>query len=73
MKNSDKPAMPLDDNLIIDTSITIDEAMGLTKREYFAGLGIQGTIHSGLVNHEGEAARRAVVLADALLKALEET
>lgn len=61
----------------------LPEHTGLTKREYFAGLAMQGYISGQLTWTDGlsggyvhvgdtEAAKEAVAYADALLKALEE-
>ena len=63
MNNSDKPAMP-------NTMLLGHEMQGLTKREHFAGVAMQG-----LLSHYGNAdikysASSAVVQADALLKEL---
>ena len=49
---------------------------GLTKREYFAGLAMQGLIKEGSENYNEEVvtiwAKLSVKYADALLKALED-
>ena len=76
------PAMPMFSSdakpcQVRDTSTqsTID-ASGLTKREHFAGLAMQGFIsavgHHGLNGLITTAASDSVVMADALLKALGE-
>ena len=51
-----------------EDKVTIIGPMGLTKREYFAGVAMQG-----LLAHYGTAVNetRAVKFADAILKALE--
>jgi len=64
MNNSDKPAMP----------VQFADWNGLTKREYFAGLAMQGLM-SGIQedtewNFE-EYSSTAVGMADALLKELD--
>jgi hypothetical protein len=73
MNNQDMAAMA--QQVMIDaygdvvTASELDkDYMGLTKREHFAGLVMQG-----LLSHYGTAANEAhaVVYADALLKALE--
>ena len=46
---------------------------GLTKREYFAGLAMQGLCAKQEHFYFKEAAREAVAYADALLKELEES
>jgi hypothetical protein len=82
MNNSDMPAMPpasdfcqlwVDDR---DPKKGTVEALGLTKREHFAGLAMQGwlarcanTPHSHKLEPEGMA-RVAVEMADALLAEL---
>ena len=65
MNNADKPAMP-------SPHFENDYLQGLTKREHFAGLAMQG-----LMSDEDEylqwsdLAKDSVAVADALLKALE--
>lgn len=78
MKNADRPAAPLSGNAYDDfaaydgTSETSynPECQGLTKREYFAGLAMQGLSLSG--DTSSDIAKQSVDLADALLKQLEE-
>ena len=71
MNNADKPAMPISvsstgGNLC---SSDFEYGEGLTKREHFAGLAMQGLLaHYGTVVNE----TCAVGFADALLKALEQ-
>ena len=51
-----------------------EDNKGLTKREYFAGLAMQGWIscqHDGFTGDENEVSLRAVKYADALLAELE--
>ena len=63
MKNADMPAAP------IPRGVYNDDTAGLTKREHFAGLAMQG-----LLAHYGDSdihCLAAVEYADALLKALE--
>ena len=77
MKNSDMPAMPLDSVAESDVSQGYEyECAGLTKREHFAGLAMQGI----LANQNYESPRRAKIagmvedslhFADALLQELE--
>ena len=43
---------------------------GLTKREYFAAMALQGVISSGTVTSEKAAAQMAVYFADSLIKKL---
>ena len=70
MENRNKPAF----------SVTVKDngnashpvAMGLTKREYFAGLAMQGLMAcSEITASRKEIAEESVKRADALLKALE--
>jgi hypothetical protein len=66
MTNADSAAMPVvgDNNLF-------NGETGLTKREHFAGLAMQGILsyHTGITC--SGAAEKAVAYADALLKELE--
>ena len=73
MNNSDNPAMPYD-HTFEDVNGDILRLMhtGLTKREHFAGLAMQGFIsagHSGMPN-ASELSDYAVRYADALLREL---
>ena len=78
MNNSDRPAMPIS-NLKIFASMTSSEVCnslkvigGLTKREYFAGLAIQGILKTSTMSPElDHYAERAIYVADALLKELD--
>lgn len=78
MNNADMPAMPSNDRY----KKTVDGLVsdGLTKREHFAGLAMQGmlsaTDEGDCRMHEsgvftGHLSRNAVEFADALLKELE--
>jgi len=78
MKNADKPAMPLTEDMDAAISSSKDRDQyytGLTKREHFAGLAMQG--FSGLEEDHfvtvQEMAVTAVKYADALLDALEKS
>ena len=65
MKDADMPAYPI-------IGATLDGNEGLTKREHFAGLAMQGFIsagHGGMPN-ASELANYAVRYADALLTEL---
>ena len=76
MKNADKPISPV---LTQSPSLQNDTSLGLTKREYFAGLALQGLISSftekasyGGWGTEMEATIKcAIDYADELLKQLE--
>lgn len=76
MKNGDMPAMPVFNDsgaVTADYGFLSGEGMGLTKREYFAAMAMQGMLSNGLnpvVTEQGEMAK-AVRLADALLTELE--
>ena len=78
MENKDRPVMP-----ILEIAFT-EDTKGLTKREYFAGLAMQGI----LANHwcqndfndfkgtiealgQNEVAKQSILMADELLKALD--
>lgn len=79
MKNADLPAMPnvdLDIKNGIPVVVYVDK--GLTKREYFAGLAMQGLLASNLYDtYDGagewkkDTIESAVEYADALLAELE--
>lgn len=73
MKNADMPAMPTYElngqNFLEDTSY------GLTKREHFAAMAMQGllsanAIYGGKTNDRASLAKDAIAFADALLKEL---
>ena len=66
MNNGDMPASPM----IIEG---LDSCSGLTKREYFAGLAMQGMLSSSdyATSTWNTVAIEAVEVADALLKELE--
>ena len=68
MENSNKPINP-----ILDMNQNLSNLIGLTKREYFAGLAMQGLLandsHAYLKNDD--VAEWAVKIADELLKQLE--
>ena len=77
MNNSDMPAMPLPDaeqwQDTTDPERGTYYATGLTKREHFAGLAMQGFIASGYynLNMPSSTADSAVRAADALLEELD--
>jgi hypothetical protein len=72
MKNADKPAFP-----IPSRNKEVDGSLGLTKREYFAAMAMQGilsgndtiSIENGLFINE---AKICIAIADELLKQLEQ-
>ena len=75
MNNADMPAMPNSIEVIPDTA-PLKWPHGLTKREHFAGLAMQGLLAGGYCiddpkNRLNDVPSEAVALADALLKELE--
>jgi len=76
MNNADKPATPISVSSSTHGNICSSDfeyGEGLTKREHFAGLAMQGV----MANEEeypkwSDLARASVAAADALLKALEQ-
>ena len=67
--NSDMPAMP-----VMDEAQEHGQHYGLTKREHFAGLAMQGILSdSARAGNVSDYARDAVLYADALLAELERT
>lgn len=73
MKNADMPAMPVVDSKGSPFNDLPEEActLGLTKREFFAAMAMQGLIAGGGID-PGMAAPRALEYADALLVELED-
>jgi len=73
MYNSDQPAMPISSEQTYSLSICITESTGLTKREYFAGLAMQGLLSNPNIDCvDSILAKSSVEISDALLKQLEE-
>lgn len=80
MKNSERPAHPATDLLESVLELDGQDVIGLTKREYFAAMAMQGlmvqaiagnhNINDDFNNHY--RAKFAVDMADELLKQLEE-
>lgn len=77
MKNGDMPAMPVFNDCgqvsQVESGCLSGDGMGLTKREYFAAMAMQGMLSHGfnnVITEAGEIAK-AVRLADALLAELE--
>ena len=62
MKNSDMPAFPVDTNMC--------GQLGITKREYFALMAMQGML-SNRISGEIEISYMSIKYADELLKQLE--
>lgn len=78
MKNADKPAMPCEDIVERDEKGNLygplKSGLGLTKREYFAAMAMQGLSSSEYSGCSPEQlAANAVINADALLAELEKT
>ena len=80
MKNANTPAMPVLDEIGMPFNQVPDEVctIGLTKREYFAAMAMQGLCTAcdkkGVWSHDAKhAAGAAVAYADALLAELERT
>ena len=74
MNNADMPAMPVTDAKGPYKQESGLVSIGLTKREHFAGLAMQGiltTVGTMWSEDADECALYAVKYADALLKALE--
>ena len=80
MNNADKPAMPISVSSSTHGNICSSDfeyGEGLTKREHFAGLAMQGLLAGGYCiddsqNRLNDVPSEAINLADALLKALEQ-
>lgn len=67
MKNGQKPINP-----ILDWNDVKADSIGLTKREYFAGLAMQGLLACSEINClSNDICESAVGLADELLKQLD--
>ena len=73
MKNSDKPAYPLQLQEGESSELTgkLGNADGLTKREYFAAMAMQGLCNNLHPKNVADMPSLAVVIADALLKELD--
>jgi len=75
MNNSDMPAMPVSEDYVSefangrDNTDAYSNWVGLTKREHFAGLAMQGLLSSGFAetNTQDIVAEWAYAYADALL------
>lgn len=75
MKNSDRPIYPQLQVASGDYIKTQEDFKGLTKREYFAGLAMQGVLshnhpQNPTPNQAEEIVKYAIGLADALLEVL---
>ena len=77
IKNGDLPANPVCYDARMMAAYSKGEAMGLTKREYFAALAMQGMLNGMMCNadsrHLALISEKSVKAADALLAELERT
>lgn len=80
IKNGDLPAMPVEEGHLYqsrcDNGSWALGALGLTKREYFAALAMQGILSNGVdftLHDDKDVAAAAVLHADLLLTELERT
>lgn len=64
MNNSDMPAMPQD---LAGRRGDDPDLQGVTKREWFAGMAMQGLLASGKFRVDGEMSREAWDAADQML------
>lgn len=70
----DDPAFPIEDKFVLQGihPIKVEGGRGLTKREYFAALAMQGTMYETMTDqYIRNAANNAVRIADALIAELE--
>ena len=74
MNNADAPAMPISVSSSIDgnmCSSDFEYGEGLTKREHFAGLAMQGLLAGGVYSEVSDCIKECIEYTDALLKELE--
>ncbi len=71
MGNGNMPAMPSDHTYIDDDINCREMHTGLTKREHFAGLAMQGLLSAHKGFSFSDTAKTAVGIADELLKELD--
>jgi hypothetical protein len=72
MKNADKPITPIYSEGEIYITTNEGSFEGLTKREYFAGLAMQGIMSRNTVGmNDATISHKCVQIADELLKQLE--
>ncbi|MFN5910699.1 MAG: hypothetical protein ACK45H_05120 [Bacteroidota bacterium] len=73
-KNGDKPAFPISEDETDRLDLGVEIYTGLTKREHFAGIALQGLIIESKDYYSyRELAEKAVGFADALLDELSKT
>jgi hypothetical protein len=71
VNNSDQPAFPTKE--LLESTDVVFKKGGLTKREYFAGLALQGFLSRDINNMDGsEIVGASISYADELLQQLEE-
>jgi hypothetical protein len=75
MENKNQPVHPTTnwDQLSTGEIVHVTDYIGLTKREWFAGMALQGWLASSITNDipdKAMAARKSVEYADALLSEL---
>lgn len=74
MKNGNKPAFPISEDETYRFNLGVEIHSGLTKREHFAGIALQGLIIESKDYYSyRELAEKAVGFADALLDELSKT
>lgn len=75
MSKADEPAFPTKAVTRTEEGVEIEDCIGLTKREYFAGLAMQGIIQTNpeknRYNSFKQLAEDSIQMADALLAELE--
>ena len=75
MKNADKPIYPFNEidwnRSSSEVTTYYSQESGLTKREYFAGLAMQGLLAANNGQTQKYLAKKAIELSDELLKQLE--
>ena len=76
MKNGEQAAYPYEQEFTDGNKSITDQQTGLTKREYFAAMAMQGMVSAGHLKPNQPdveyAALLSVLAADALLKELEQ-
>jgi len=55
---------------IVEPNDVCSVTIGLTKRELFAAMAMQGILSNGEISHEVEVAKNALLYADALINEL---
>jgi len=79
INNGDLPAVPPSSLAIEENDdLCVTESLGLSKREHFAAMAMQGMLSNSVVTNDYDdisewLSRRSVKLADALLTALQQS